>query len=81
MFVKRYVTDDAESAEEVLKQLLIIISVSGFATVSDLIHLVGDTKAPVTYFEDRVGWTDLQKAQILETTAGYLILIPEPKLL
>ena len=73
------ILDDRGEAEEVLRQLDLLIADYGVASVSDLYDLVGAT-AP--YTGNRYGWTNLRNAQAVRLhDGGYLLKMPRATLI
>lgn len=73
------VLDNRGEAEEVLRQLDLLIADYGVASVSDLYDLVGAT-AP--YTGNRYGWTNLRNAQAVRLhDGGYLLKMPRATLI
>ena len=47
-----------------------------FATVADLYDMLGETGE---YTDNRWGWTDLSKADVIRVHQGYLLDLPRPE--
>lgn len=65
-------------AEQVISNLVEIISVYGSATVADLYDLVGITGS---YTDNKYGWFDLGGANTRKVREGYLLDLPKATLL
>jgi len=65
-----------QEAEEVLDNLIEILSKYGQASVSDLYDLCGITPQ---FTDEKYGWTDLRGADLTRTRNGYLIDLPKPE--
>jgi hypothetical protein len=65
-------------AEEVLSNLVDLITDYHQATVADLYDLVDVTGS---YTDDKYGWTDLRSASVSRVREGYMLNLPRPVLL
>jgi len=63
-------------AEEVLNQLLEILTKYGSATVGNLYNLIGVIGS---FTDERWGWQDLRTASIRRVRDGYLLNLPQPE--
>lgn len=63
-------------AEEVIDQLMEIVSKYEQATVADLYELVGE---PAEFTDEKWGWTDLRGAGVTRISSGYLLDLPRPE--
>lgn len=63
-------------AEEVLDNLIELISVYDCATMRDLLSLVGEPHNPT---DEDWGWTDLRGARVHRVNGGYLLDLPRPE--
>lgn len=62
-----------EDANKVIECLLDIISKYKYATISDLLDLVG---LPSVYADQKFGWTVLKDVIVKKTVKGYFIDLP-----
>jgi hypothetical protein len=62
-------------ANEVLDQMIAIISQYGTVSVSDLFELVGHTGE---FTDEKWGWSDLLGADVQRLNEGYLLNLPKP---
>jgi hypothetical protein len=70
------VLESRGEAEQVIDQLIEIISQYQAASVADLYALVGVTSA---YTDGKYGWTDLRGAGVSHVRGGlYLLNLPKP---
>ena len=72
-----YVLNSREEAEEVLENLRNILTDYGSVTVADYKELIGITS---TFTENKLGWTDLSKAEIIWSFDGWTVALPTPKI-
>jgi hypothetical protein len=72
------VLEDRGEAEEVLDQLMEIISTYQAASVADLYALVGINSS---YTDQKYGWTNLQGTNVHRVRDGYLLNLPKPEIL
>lgn len=70
------VIESRTEAEEVIDQILEVVSRYGQATVADLYELVGINS---THTDHRWGWVDLHGAGVSRIRGGYLLDLPEPE--
>lgn len=66
-------------AEIILDKLTDMIGHYGMASVSDLYDLAGVTCK--SYTANIYGWTDIKDGKIVEVREGYILKLPEPKLI
>ena len=69
------ILDSRAEAEEVIDQLLEVVSRYDAATVADLYELVGLAS---THQDHKWGWTDLRGAGVSRARGGYLLDLPDP---
>ena len=62
-------------AEEVLNNLVDLVTDYGMASVADLYDLVG---IPTNYTDNKYGWTNLSSARPVRVRDGYLLDLPRP---
>lgn len=73
---REIVLDSRVEAEEVLDNMIELISKYETATVRDLLSLVGE---PHSFTDEDWGWTDLRGARVHRVREGYLIDLPRPE--
>jgi len=66
-------------AKIILDKIRYMIDTYGMASVSDLYDLAGVTCR--SYTAHTRGWTDIKDVKIVETSEGYILKLPEPKLI
>jgi len=67
-----------EDAEEVLQQMYDILDQYNVVTVSEFLELVG---LPDEYTDRNYGWTSSREFQVRRVRDGYVIDLPEPRVL
>ncbi len=73
---REFVFDDRRDPELVLSELCEIISVYGFAKVSDFYSLVGETERNFT--NHNYGWENLSTATVMRVQDGWVVDLPNP---
>lgn len=74
--VAEIIVDTRVEANEVIDQMIELISKYEVATMRDLLSLVGE---PHTYTDEDWGWYDLRGARAYRISGGYLIDLPRPE--
>ncbi len=72
------VLDTRQDADEVLTRLLAILDEYESVTVSEYYEIMG---VPSEFTDQNYGWTNLRDAVVQRIREGYIIDLPEPKLL
>lgn len=65
-------------AETVRDTLLKLLNRYEFVTVGDYLNLVGIVSS---FSDERIGWTELNDIQIKPLKGGFVLILPEPKLI
>lgn len=73
---REFVFDDRRDPELVLSELCEIVSMYGFAKVSDFYSLVGETERNFTH--QNYGWENLSTATVMRVQDGWVVDLPNP---
>lgn len=72
------ILETRREAEEVLNHMMLLLEEYGQVTVSDLYDLVGIRS---NYTDNYYGWTNLHDSRPIRVRDGYLLDLPQPKML
>ena len=70
------ILDTRTEAEEVIERLYDLISSYDMATVADFYELIGEQS---TYVDQKWGWTELRRPDIIRRHDGYRLKLPRPE--